>query len=459
MPVATKDISGNGQPEGGSTAFARALRVGGAVGSFFALKVAVGLALVVQSAHRLTVSDFGSFSQLFLFLALLSTISAAGVQNGVVRQISAAGGAFVRERRTSTAAILIWGCFGLLILFLSIIFRGYISIFLIGSSFAQVAIPLIAAAALAAGGGQLLCAILPGRDRAPTSLLLQGTGLLIGGAACWWRLGSGDAVGAVLAYAAGPIATSVLALPFAWKWLPRRRAFDRELIAEVRLLLAFSGSFLITSTLMPMTLFVLRYTYRDQFGAEALGFWLAANRVSDVTSQLLGLYMGQVYLPSISRAIARGALVRRLIYITVIGGCLVMTAGLFVFMSTSSYVVSVFLSERFIPAIPFVTGYLAGDILRVLTSVALYTALAQGRFNLYWIIEAATAALLAVYIGISVALHYPAGAYLGYVAAHGTMAVILSVIGLRWIARNSTLGSPENALPNSATSLLLNNNK
>jgi hypothetical protein len=45
---------------------------------------------------------------------------------------------------------------------------------------------------------------------------------------------------------------------------------------------------------MPVIIFALRYLYRQTFGPRDLGYWLAANRISDVTTSLLGLFMTQV---------------------------------------------------------------------------------------------------------------------------------------------------------------------
>lgn len=395
----------------------------GAVGGFFALKVLVGMALVIQSARALSVAEFGVFSQLFLFLALLSTVSAGGVQSGLIRQVAAAGKDMVRERQSVAAAMTIWAAFSTIVLLVALLAARPLSELLVDGDRAVLAVPVIAAAALGAGGGQLLCAVLTGRGRPATSLTLQGLGLILGGAACWWRLAAGDALGAVIAYAVGPILTLLLALPFAWRWLPRDTAVFRRLSPDLRLLLGFSGAFLLTATIMPATLFALRYAYRAKFGEDALGYWLAANRVSDVSSQLLGLYMGQIYLPAATRAL-KAAAVRGLARRTVLAGFAMMGCGLGVFVLFAPWLVRVFLSPSFLPAIPFIIGYLAGDTLRVVTSLSLHTALARSKLGLYVGTEAATAALIAIYVLTFIAAGFVESAYWGYAAAHATMAVL-----------------------------------
>lgn len=395
----------------------------GAVGVFFALKVLVGMALVVQSARALSVADFGVFSQLFLFLALLSTVSAGGVQNGLIRQVAAAGNDQSRERRSVAAALLVWLGFGSAVLTLAILAAGPLSVLLVGDDRAQGVVPLIAAASLGAGGGQLLCAVLTGRRRQATSLILQSLGLVVGGATCWWRLSEGDVQGAVLGYTAGPLLTLIAALPFTLKWLPRTRETFRSVGSELRLLLGFSGAFLVTAAALPVTLFALRYGYRLEFGEDALGYWLAANRVSDVTSQLLGLFMGQIYLPAAARQ-TQPAATRSLALRTGIIGFVLMGAGAVVFYLFAPWLVEVFLSTSFLPAVPFIIGYLVGDTLRVMTSLSLHTALARSKLRLYLSTEATTALCIAGWIlSLTMAGHLES-AYWGYVAANATMAIV-----------------------------------
>lgn len=403
----------------------------GSVGMFFALKVLVGMALVIQSARSLSIADFGTFSQLFLFLALLSTVSAGGVQNGLIRQIAAANHDVARERHSTAAAFVIWAAFCGLLSAIALTCAKPLSELLVGNARARTAVPLIAVAALGAGAGQLLCAVLTGKGRAAASLSLQAAGLVIGGAGCWLRLAAGDAQGAVIAYSAGPVATMVLALPWTWKWMPIQRRAFANLASELRLLIGFSGAFLATATIMPATLFALRYAYRLEFGGEALGYWLAANRVSDVTSQLLGLFMGQLYLPQVTRARSDNE-VRRVAVRALAAGWAVMGGGLIVFAVLAPLLVRTFLSAAYIPAIPFISGYLVGDTLRVATSLSLHTALARGRLRLYVSVEAMTAALIAAAMLPLIALGRSESAYWGYAIAHGAMAVLA---GLGWRAR------------------------
>ena len=402
-------------------------RIGGAVGLFFGLKIATGLVLVSASAHRLNVSDFGIFSQLFLLLGLLATVSAGGVQNGLVRRIALAGGAPALERQAVAAALCITGGFGVTLVAVALLFQREIALVLTGSAASAWTIPLIAVAAIVGGFGAILCAVLTGRGRAPVSLMLQAAGLVAGGAGAFYALARGDAIGAVLAFACGPMLTFILALGPAHSALPRRLVSGR-LRADVRELLGFSGAFLLVAAIMPLTLFGLRYVYRLDFGPELLGYWLAGNRVSDITSQLLGLFMQQFFLPRAAVIKDMAAEARPLIGRTFLICTAMMAAGLIVFALGQEFFVRTFLSAQFLPAIPFIIGYLAGDVLRVATSLAMHLALARGRLLMCIGIEAASAATLAIFMLILAhALRRADGAYMAYVLANASMATILAV--------------------------------
>ena len=416
----------------------RGVRVGAAMGVFFGLKVGIGLALIGASSAFLSIPGFVAFSQLFLFFALLATISAAGVQNGLARQIAAAKGDAAAEARAAGAALRIWAAASLSALAIATLLRGTLSDLLVGDASLAGVVPWVTMAAAGGGFGILACAIFNGRHRAPTSLLLQSAGLVVGGLLCLWRLREGDAVGAVLGYAAGPLVTSALAAMrlgrevagFLQGGIGQRR--------EVRLLLGYSLVFLAIAVIMPSTLFALRHLYRETFGTDLLGYWLAANRVSDVTSQVLGLYMAQIFLPQITHERDPGR-AHRLLVRTLLLGSAVMLGGWAVFRLGASFFVSTFLSAAYLPAIPFIGGYLLGDGLRVTSSLTIHLLLARGRLAASVGVEAGTAALLALYVAVLSALGRAEAPYWAYPAAYATMALILLPVSLK---RHSNVDEP-----------------
>jgi O-antigen/teichoic acid export membrane protein len=190
---------------------------------------------------------------------------------------------------------------------------------------------------------------------------------------------------------------------------------------ETRRLLGFAGAFLLTASIMPLVLFELRAVYRGSLGLEALGFWLAANRISDVNTQLMGLYMVQVFLPgmaSIRKRTAAWRLVRHTFVVATLG----MVAGLAFVLLAPTSLVSLFLSAKFVPAIPLVIGYLIGDTLRASASLGSYTALSQGRLAIYVGFEGAAAAMIAAILLLLLHGHVPNAPAIAYAGCYALMA-------------------------------------
>jgi O-antigen/teichoic acid export membrane protein len=398
-------------------------KVSGAVGAFFSLKFAFGLGLIGISSARLTIPGFVTFSQFFLFFALLSTIAAAGVQNGLARQIAFAKGDPGAEHRAVAAAFRIWAGASLAIILLATLFRSNLSELLVGDASLASVVPYLTLAGAGGGFGILACSILAGRQRAPTSLILQSTGLVVGGLLCVWWLLAGDPVGAVLGYAAGPLVTSVLAAIVIHR-LGIRFGRAEGQWPEMRLLFGYSLAFLAIAIIMPATLFALRVVYREAFGTDLLAYWLAANRASDVTSQILGLYMAQIFLPQAAQAIDPQR-VRRLLLGTLAVGSVIMLGGWAVFSLGAPFFVTTFFSAAYLPAIPFIAGYLLGDGLRVTASMAIHLMLARRRLLAAVGVELGTASLLATYLLVFAGLGWSEAPYWAYPAAYATMALVL----------------------------------
>ena len=266
---------------------------------FFALKVLSGLALLKVSALYLPVSGFTAFAQFLLLGAMLNTIAVGGAQNGLVRQAAAAEDAHGLARAKG-AGFLIWTAAILALGVPMILLRGEVAQLLIGQRELAWAIPWIVALALLAGPGQIYCALLTGCGRAPTSLASQGLGLLAGTAAAVALLIDRQPVWAAIAFYGG----TLLTVPVSWLALRRHDILMlplRELVSEARVLLGYSGAFVFIAVFTSLVLFAVRYVYLSAFGLETLGYWMVAQRVSDTSTQLLGLLMVQVFLPPTRR--------------------------------------------------------------------------------------------------------------------------------------------------------------
>ena len=393
------------------------------VPAFFALRVASALLLLKLSAHFLSVEAFALFTQFMLFAALLNLASVAGMQNGLIRQSAAAadGEALGDVRR---AAFLIWANAIPLLLIPIVLLSGAISHVLAGSDRFWASVIIIAALAVASGPGQIWCGMLSGRKQVPRSLGAQAVGLLTGTGVAAWLIVRREPVAAVIGFVACSLATMAVA----WLLVSRLDVVggsQRRASAEVRVLLRYSAAFASSAGFTSIVLFGLRFLYRESFGGVPLGYWMAANRISDMSTQLLGLFMIQFFVPHFTM-IGSGAERRRFVVRCWVIAAATMAAGLFVFTTAARPLVHIFLSDAYMPAIPYIRAYMAGDVLRVAVSLAMFSALAGGRPGRYAAIDIGTVALMAALTVAMVWLGDPRAPQFAYLGAYATSAAIIA---------------------------------
>ncbi len=411
-----------------------------AVGIFFAFKIVLGTAVLLASAQWMPVAGFAVFSQLLILIAFLTTIGTAGVQNGLIRQIAAAEDdrAVARELR---AALSIWAivapvvCVGVWAL------ATRIAILLTGLGGISWVVPWLALLAVVAGLGQLFCSVLTGTGRTPAALSAQAFGLLAGTLPALFLLNRNAPLAAALAFSAGQSVTALLAGFKIGAILRRAKNESPPAAAEIRPLLGFSGAFLASASIMPLTLLGLRSVYRSSVGLDALGYWLAANRISDINTQLLGLYMVQVYLPAAARLkdhVTAWRLARRSFLI----GTLAMGGGLALFLLAPSLLIRLFLSAKFLPAAAIIGGYFIGDTLRVSASLASYAALSQRRLGSYIGLEIGAAATLSAILLVLVHMRVGEAPSLAYMGTYAAMAIISWLLLRRLMAGAEAIDRP-----------------
>lgn len=353
------------------------------IGLFFGTKLLAGLALITASANWLPVSAFADFTQLSLLLAYLTLIASGGVVNGVIRQIAASENGVDRSRVVH-AAVLIWVCASVFALSVAVAASSALSEVLTGSrKFAGLIVALTACSSVA-GLGQLLCGALTGMGRMLRSLVYQGAGLLVGVAACLVGLHHNDVGFAALGFAGGPVLTTVLASAALAKEICSRSSW-RSVTGEANVQMRFAGAFLITATIPPIILFGLRYVYRDTFGVTETAYWLLANRVSDINTQIVGLYLSQIFLPSLTATPQPG---RPRVVARALSLCVgVSLIALVTFAALGGPLLKLVFHDQLAQAKPYVLGYLLGDTVRSIVSIAMICTLACNRPFSYAFIE------------------------------------------------------------------------
>ena len=403
------------------------------VPAFFGLRVAAALGLFKLSASFLPVSGFAVFSQLMAFAALLGVLALCGAENGVVRQAAAAKDTD-ELKRTQSAAFSIWFVVAPLVL-AAMLFGGALAAkILVGAPGQWPVVLAITATVLLGAPSGIWCALLTGRKRVAQSLSAQAIGLVTGTGAAAWRIAAHDPAGAALAFAAGSLVTCAVALPLALRLglplLPRKSAWSATLP-----LLRYSAAIAATTGYVAIVGFGLRWLYRDHFGATQLGYWLAANRISDLSTQLIGLFMIQAVVPHLAMTPDEGQ--RRAFLVR----CWLITAGvasgvLLIFSAASGLLIHLFLSDAYRPATAIVRTYMVGDVLRVWASLAMHTAFASGRPFRYAGIEMATLTVMAALAAALTLAGDPAAPQTGYVVAYAVAAIAVSAAFL-WRPRQA----------------------
>ena len=360
-----------------------------AIAAYFAVRLASALVLLKLSAQFLTVQEFANFTQFLAFASLLNMAVVAGAQNGLIREAAAASDAELAD--VQGAGLAIWLAAVPLVGVPVALLSPQFSHVLTGTRQYWAVVIGIAALSLAAGPGQISWSLLSGRKRVAESLGAQALGILSGTAAAAWFIVHGSFVGAALGFAAGPflatLTTVPLILSLPLRWRPTTRGLGR--------LLGFSAAIGSTLGFSSIVLFGLRWTYREQFGSTELGYWLAANRISDMSTQFLGLFMLQAFVPQLAMTTDRRKRRRLVLGYGLIGSTLT-GAALLVFAVAGRHLVHLFLSDAYLPAIPSIRLYMVGDFCRVWVSVAMFTAFAAGEPRRYAAIEICTMAMMAV---------------------------------------------------------------
>ena len=382
---------------------------------FFGVRIASALILLKLSATHLPVHGFTVFAQLMAFAALLNLIAVGGTQNGVIREAAAA------EDRAALgavhgAALAIWAIAAPVIGLGVLIGAPAIADLLIDAPHRWPLIATQAGLALAAGPGQIWCSILSGRGRASFSLAAQAAGLLVATVTAAWLISRHHAEFAALAF--------VFARPLHLGLAPAG-----VVRIEARRLLGYSASIAATTGFSAIMLFGLRSIYRDHFGVTTLGYWMAANRISDLSTQFLGLFMVQFFVPHVA-TLAEDAQRRRLVTQCAAAGIAVMASGLLVFTLGAPLLVHLFLADTYLPAIPVIRTYMIGDTMRVLVSLAMFSAFARGRPGRYAAIEIATLAMMAVVTLVLIGMGDPRAPQIGYASAYALSAAIAVLLFL-----------------------------
>ena len=392
--------------------------------AYFGVRIISALILLKLSAQYLTVEGFANFTQFLFFSSLLNMMVVGGAQNGLIRQAAAASESELSD--VQGAGLAIWALAVPLVGIPVLLWNAAISNVLTGSGTYGFVVIAIAILALSGGPGQVCWGLLSGRKLVARSLGAQAMGLLAGTAASAWFITRGSFVGAAIAFAAGPVLGALSALPFVVPFGLKWRPATRGLVP----LLGYSAATSATLGFTALVLFGLRWFYREHFGAAQLGYWLAANRISDMSTQFLGLLMLQAFVPHMAGTQDPGERSRLIVkYANLAAG--LTGAAFLVFTIGGTPLVKLFLSETYVPAVPAIRLYMAGDFLRVCGSMAMFAAFAAGKPGRYAAIEMATMVVMAALTFGLIEIGEVRAPQIAYAAAWGVTALFVAGAWLR----------------------------
>ncbi len=407
-----------------------------AVVTSLGVKIGCGLALIGLAARWLDAAGFVFFVQFGFLLALGNLVATGGVIHGVVRSV-AAGPTSERAVVLGTA-LQLSTAIGALVFGIALLFNDSIANLLVGDGSWGWLVIALAPLATIAGQGQIIGGYLTGLGRATANMVIQTIAISMATAAALVALWFGNATLAILGFA-GALA---LQAPLACFWLWRAGHYQSGMLWALdrqhrRNLLRFGYAFVLTATAMPTALFLLRNDYRSDFGAVALAAWLAANRLSDVTTQLLGVYMGQIYLPEQATA-EHAADPRRWLktYFRHLAIAIaLMSAGVALFLLAPAFWVRIGLGPTMIYALTIISLYMIGDIARSWPSINQHSLLARGWTGVYALHEVVAAV---VFVAFALACKGAFGTLapaVAYVATNGIVGAAGFLL-LLWLHRH-----------------------
>jgi len=302
--------------------------------------------------------------------SLVSTISGMGIRESGVQQIAGASGkddqsGMSRTVHTLRRTTLISGAAGLLLLFFM---SGTISRLTFGNSDRVFDIALLSIAVFlgAVSGGQT--ALIQGMRRVGDLAKLSMLGALVGtlfSIPFIYFLGERGIVYTLLIISATGTLTS-------WWYskkiqVPSTKLDWRDSFLEAKPLLQLGLALMLGWLLTVCTQYVLRVFVVRFYGLSAAGIYQASTTLSTIYVSVILNAMLTDYYPRLSAAASDNNKCKSLINNQVEIGLLLAFPGILAIMTFAPYVISIFYSTKFLPAVDILRWQILGVVLQVVT--------------------------------------------------------------------------------------------
>ena len=161
----------------------------------------------------------------------------------------------------------------------------------------------------------------------------------------------------------------------------------RAVSEEARALMRLGFVFMITGLMTMGTMYLVRVILVRQLGLEAAGFFQASSAISSLYVGFILTAMGADFYPRLTAVAGDSTLCNRLVNEQVEVSLLLAVPGIVATLTFAPFVIQIFYSSRFVPAIDIMRWELLGILLRVASWPLGFVLLAKGKGKLFFVTE------------------------------------------------------------------------
>lgn len=356
------------------------------IGGTQVFNVLIGVIRTKVLAVLLGPSGVGLAGMFSTSSGLIGTLTGFGIGNAGVRQIAEAAGTGDQGRISRTVRVLrktsiVSGVLGMMLM---LIFSKAIGFATFGSDAYNTGLALMSLTLLfgsiSAGQGALLQGMRRLRDLASCQI----AGALFGTVASIilvFFLRDKGVAPFLVAIAAFGVLTS-------W-WYARKikvepvRMKMSEMSSEVKGLLGMGMAFMSSGLLASAVAYITRVLMQRELGMDSVGFYTAAWTISSLYVGTILNAMGADFYPRLTAVAQDNAVVNRLVNEQTEMGLIIAVPGVLATLTLAPWVLKIFYSEAFMPAVEVIRWQIVGIALRIVSWPMGFIMLAKGMSKLF----------------------------------------------------------------------------
>lgn len=337
-----------------------------------------GLAVLKVLAVHTSPTDFGQLAQIMGVIALSGMLAAGGIGNGLTRQL-AASQSELEQSRWLLVALKIYLVASVLLAVLLLAGAWSLARWLLEDiGYTPVFVALAAGQALV-GASTLSQAVAAARGNYGFILRIAGIGAVVGVLVVGVGVWLGGVVGGALALVINAALPGLVAIAIKRQALAKLagRVGERVARSDIALLLNYAGIAMLGAASLTVSQIASRNLVGKTLGWDAVGFWQAVARISDVYMQLISIALMSYVLPKLSRIDGFKSMHPELLRLT---GALCATflfAAMFIY-SLREFLISLLFSVEYLPAAGLLPIQLLGDLFRLIAVCLSVALIARG---------------------------------------------------------------------------------